>query len=330
MQQPIGTYLDDDDALFNWLHSVAIGLPVMHFACRSGLAEAVAIGPVSVDAFAARTGLPADKLRRIANYLAAHGLIDIGADGTMLPNTRTARLGRLHGLWQQMINTTTAGSALLECLQTGRTAFEVKFGRPVFEHFALHPELGAQFASFMSFMTQRMLAFLYANYAFEPFETAVDLGGSEGDLLAHVLAKHPKARGILFDLPEVVARALNPRESSRVSLVGGDFFHSVPAADLYLLKQILHDWDDAQCVRILANVRQAIAPGGKVVILDHLLGAEAQVGESLSTDIAMMIWANGHERTREQFAGIFRESGFRTGEIVANPRGHSVIEAIPV
>ncbi|MGX7895777.1 methyltransferase [Tsuneonella sp. HG222] len=330
MQQPIGRNLDDPDILFNWLHSVAIGLPMLHFACRSGLAEAVAAGPVDPAEFARASGLPADSIRRIGNYLAAHELLEVEPGGHLIANSRTARIAELRGLWQQMINTTAAGASLLDGLSAGTNGFEARFGQPVFEYFADHPELGAQFGSFMSFMTARTLDFLRGNYAFAPFSVAIDVGGSQGSLLEYVLADRPEARGILFDLPEVAARAQGRFAGTRIEAIGGSFFEAVPPGDLYLLKQILHDWSDEESVAILSSIRAAIAPGGAVVVIDHLLGESPEPGEALSTDIAMMVWATGHERTLAQFAQLFGRAGFRMGRAIRNPRGHSVIEALPI
>jgi hypothetical protein len=334
VQQAIGRRFGDADEMFNWLHSVVVGLTTMHFACRSGFAHAIAAGPVDLAGFAAAQGLPQDKLERIARYLAAHELLAFDDEGFAVPSSHSARMAELHGLWQQMINTLAAGSMLDSALRAGKTGFESRFGKPAFEYLEDHPELGAEFGSFMSFMTSRTFAFLHDNYAFPPFETAVDVGGSRGDLLASVLTQRPGARGVLFDLPGVAAQtaaaiAGGPL-AARIDIVAGSFFERVPPGDLFLLKQILHDWSDGECVEILSNIRAAMAPGGRLVVLDHLLGERLEPSEARSTDIVMMIWATGRERTRAEFAQLFGRAGFATGQVIENPSGHSVIEALPI
>lgn len=334
MQATIGRYLDDADELFNWLHGVVVGVPVLHLACRSGLAERLAQGPTTFAELADATGIPVDRIERVIRYMARHELLELSADGIASATSRTARVQQWAGLWQQMINTLYAGSGLTPALREGRTGFEEKFGAPAFEHFAANPGMGAAFAEFMGFMTGRTLDFVLSSHRFEPFDTVVDVGGSFGALLLAVLDAYPGARGILFDRPDVVAQAETRIAASplaaRVECAGGSFFEHVPPGDLYLLKQILHDWDDGECGRILGAVRRAIAPGGRVAVIDHILPVDGRPTEADSTDIAMMIWATGRERTLDEFQVLFAASGFALVRVTENPRGHSIIEAIPV
>lgn len=334
MQRPIGQRLDDPDELFNWLHEVVIGVPAMHFACNSGLAQRLLKGPAMPGELARDLGLPADKLGRILAYLQAHELLEVDEAGRVSATARTARIHEWAGVWQQAINTLAAGAELDPALRNGRTGFEQKFGRPVFEHFTADPVLSARFAGFMSFMTARTADFVLARHRFESFETVVDVGGSFGTLLLRVLEEYPGTRGVLFDLPGVVAQAAAAIEGSplgdRVELVGGSFFDAVPPGDLYLLKQILHDWDDEDCIRILGAIRRAMNQGGRLAVIDHILSEQPAPDEAQSTDIAMMIWASGRERRLSDFAQLFARTGFEIARVSENPAGHSVIEAVPV
>ncbi len=334
MQRPIGQRLDDPDELFNWLHEVVIGIPAMHFAARSGLAERLLKGPATWDKLAHELALPGDKLGRILAYLQAHELIAIDAAGQVSATARTERMRQWAGVWQQAINTVAAGAELDPAIRGGNTAFEQKFGQPVFEHFAGDHVLSARFAEFMSFMTARTVEFVLAEHRFEPFGTVADIGGSFGALLLRVLEEYPGTRGILFDLPGVVAQAAPAIEASalsgRVDLVAGSFFEAVPSADLYLLKQVLHDWDDAECKRILSAIRGAISSIGRLAVIDHILSEQPAPNEAQSTDLAMMIWATGRERKLSDFERLLAESGFQLARVTANPAGHSVIEALPV
>lgn len=334
MQIPIGRHLDDPDTLFNWLHAVVIGVPVLHFSCRSGMAERLLQGPASLPDLAEVVGLDLSRTARFVDYLIAHELAERAEDGRVAAHGRMERVVANAGLWQQMINTQWAASALDPALRHGLTAFEEQFGAPVFSYFAEKPEAGALFAEFMSFMTARTIEFVLAKHRFAPFETVVDVGGSHGAMLLRVLGEYPGTKGVLFDLPGVVEQAeatiaASP-QADRVQTVGGSFFETMPEGDLYLLKQILHDWSDGECVRILQAVRRAILPDGRVAVIDHLLSQTPEPSEAQSTDIAMMVWATGRERKRAEFEALFAQAGFRLNRVTPNPNGHSVIEAVPV
>jgi hypothetical protein len=329
----LGPVFDDAEDVLVWAFNVSTCLPCLIMAVDSGLVGIVESGPATVAELAAKTALPEDKVQRIVTFLGAHELLTLEPDGRVAPNARTARMREYAACLKVAQVKLLAGSQFLAGLQQGKTPYEAYYGQPVFEHFKAEPELGAVFGEFMGFRTARVLDFLHANHRFEPFEVAVDVGGSFGDLLLSVLEHYPGTRGVLFDLPNVLAQAEPAIRASklgdRVKLAGGNFFEAAPAGDLYLLKQILHDWTDAECVRILSAIRRAILPGGRVAVIDHLLSETPAPSEGLTTDIAMMIWSDGHERKRSQFEALFAESGFRLGRVTENPQGLSVIEAVP-
>jgi hypothetical protein len=268
------------------------------------------------------------------DLLLAHGMLERDTDGMLHATSRTAAMADAAGFLTNVETSSLAASKLLPGLQQDRIPFDLQFGAPVFEYFGNHPELAAQFGNFMGFMTRRVTRFLFAHHRFEPFTTVADIGGSMGDLLFAVLAEYPGTRGILFDLPEVVAMARPVVEASsladRIEIAGGSFFERVPPADLYTLKQILHDWHDDECVQILASIRAAIRPGGRLVVIDHILSDEPEPNEGQGTDIAMLVWATGRERKLAEFEALFARSGFETARVTRNPSGHSAIEVIPV
>lgn len=327
-----GRYLDDPDSLFRWLNATVFGVAAMDAANRSGVTAKLLDGPATAGELAAATGLPAAKLARLLDYLAGHQVIDLRNDGTYSATSRTQVMLDAQPLFTNELVSAMASSKLYEGLRDDRIPFELFFGQPVFEYFRDQPELAASFGRFMGWMTRRFENFVHSRHRFQPFETMVDIGGSMGDLLVSMLAEYPGTKGILFDLPETIEMArpviaASPM-SDRIELVGGSFFEQVPPADLYTMKQILHDWHDDECRQILANIRSAINPGGRLAVMDHILQDVPAPDEAQGTDIAMMVWDTGRERKLGEFEALFAATGFTIDRVTRNPGGHSVIEAV--
>ena len=331
--RPFGEYFDNPDWLFNWLNGAVFGTAVMNAVIRAGICETLFAEPMKLPDLAARHDLPAGTLGRLVDFLLAHGMLDRDPDGTLHANSRTEAMHDAAGYLANTETSAFAGSQLLPALRQGRPPFEVHFGAPVFDHFGQNPARAEMFGRFMGFMTRRVTRFLFAQHRFAPFETVCDIGGSMGDLLLAILGEYPGTRGVLFDLPEVVEMARPGIAASpfadRVDFVGGSFFEGVPAADLYTLKQILHDWDDSECVQILASIRASMPAKSRLVVIDHILSAEPEPNEALGTDVAMLVWANGRERKLAELEAVFAESGFEIARVSRNPTGHSAIEVIP-
>jgi predicted O-methyltransferase YrrM len=159
----------------------------------------------------------------------------------------------------------------------------------------------------------------------------VDVGGGRGALVAGVLRAHPAMRGILLDMPEVVATAgallAEAGVSDRCRLIGGNFFEAVPqGADLYALKFILHDWPDEACVRILENCRRAMAPGGRILIVEHVIPEEKGPHIARFMDVNMMVMTSGRERTRQDFEGLLGAAGLKLRRLAPTPIGIWLLE----
>lgn len=329
-----GDLLDDPDRLFTSLHGVVFGIGAANLVLRAGVVEQLLAGPATTAELAAAASLPQDKLARVLDFLCGHAVLAQQADGRWAATPRTARLVEARGYLANCESSALMNSAWLPALQAGRSNFEEHFGQPVFAYFASNPQRAALFGEFMGWMTRRVTRFLFAEHRFQPFATVADIGGSMGDLLLAVLAEYPGTRGVLFDLPETVALARPVIAASpladRVELAQGNFFESVPVADLYLLKQILHDWTDEECRQILATIRRAIPAHGRLVVIDHILSDPPAPDEAQSTDLAMMAWAGGRERKLGEFAALFASTGFAFERVTRNPAGHSAIEVRPV
>jgi hypothetical protein len=328
----IGQHFDSADDVFNWLNNAIFGTAAVNLCNRAGITARLLQGPASVAELADTCDVPADKLARICDFLVAHELIGLQADGLLCATARTAMMQEVAGYFANTEVSSAASSKLLPALRQGQTAFAAHYGAPVFEHFQQHPDMAANFGQFMGFMTRRVERFVFSQHRFAPFATLADIGGSMGDLLLATLREYPGTRGILFDRPEVIDLARDRVAVSgmaeRVELVGGSFFDGVPAADLYTLKQILHDWDDHECRAILGCIRAAMNPGGRVAVIDHVLSDVPTPDESISTDVAMMVWDTGKERKLSDFTALFASAGFQIDRLTRNPNGHSVIELV--
>ena len=190
---------------------------------------------------------------------------------------------------------------LVYSVQTGKTGFEKAQGMPLFDYFARHPEDASLFNETMvGFHSQEPPA-VAAAYDFSTFRTIVDIGGGTGNLLAAILTRYAEPRGVLFDLPHVVAEApalLKAKGvSDRVTIEAGDFFKTAPAGgDAYVLSHIIHDWDEDQCLTILRHVRKVMNPAGRLLIAEMVLpeGDTPHPGKML--DMAMLVWMSSHAR----------------------------------
>ena len=221
-----------------------------------------------------------------------------------------------------------AWGALLHGVRTGENAFRSVHGTDVWDYRAAHPEEGAIFDGAMTAIMLRANRHVLAAYDFGRFATVVDVGGGRGAFLNAILAAHPGLRGVLFDQPQVVA-ARSSAIAARSS--PGSFFDAVPeGADAYVLKAVLHDWEDEDAVRILRRCRAAIAPGGALLVVERDLGGPNENADAKLSDLNMMVGPGGRERTRREFAALFAAGGFALESTTPSAIGLSVFEGRPV
>jgi hypothetical protein len=206
---------------------------------------------------------------------------------------------------------------------------------PLFEYFNKHPDELELFAEAMRSLSVATGNAVAEAYDFSGIRTLADIGGSQGFILSLVLQKYPDMRGILFDLPTVVQGAPNFIKSygleNRIDIRGGNFFESIPGgADAYLLKHILHDWSDEDCLRILKNIYAVAEPGTKLLVVDAVIGArnEHEFGKIL--DIQMLVHLRGKERTQAEWKGLLHAARFQLTRIVPTPSFAHVIEAVRI
>ncbi|MGW0811427.1 methyltransferase [Nonomuraea sp. NPDC002799] len=306
-----------------------------------GLADHLSHGPLSTADLAGRCGAHAPSLRRVLRELAALDVVraagadtyDLTEKGTALrsdaPDSVRSSIRMLgeEGFWYAM-------GMLPATVRDGSSAFVKRYGH-LYDHLAKNP---ASSTLFNEYMTARSLPFtenLAKRYAFPPTATIVDVAGGKGHILAAVLHANPSMRGILFDLEHVTGRAARTLAgeglSDRAEVVAGDFFTSVPAgADVYLLASVLHNWDDEDAVTILRNVRAAMRPDGRVLVLEVVLPDNEEPHPGKDIDLRMLaIFDGGAERSRDEYASLFAQAELTLGAIVELGSGASLMEARP-
>jgi hypothetical protein len=222
----------------------------------------------------------------------------------------------------------------VDSVRKGHSQSVKALGMHVFEYLRQHPAQAQEFTAAMEAVTS-----LWALEVAEVIDTsdvklAVDVGGAHGFLLRELQLVNPELRGIVFDRPDVAADMAHTITSSdfanRTEVLGGDFFKRVPAADLYLLKFILHDWDDVNCVEILKRCREAMLPGGRVVIVEFVLDGLNDPGVMALIDLAMLAVAGGRERSLAEFDALLADAGLRRSAVRTSGSPQSVIEAVTI
>ncbi len=219
-----------------------------------------------------------------------------------------------------------------ETLQAGISCAEKVLGGNVFDYYKCNPVEGQIFAEAMSSFSSMTSGAVAQAYDFKQFKKIADVGGGHGFLLATILNSAPKAKGVLYDLPEVVKEAgpLLHEVKSRVEIKSGSFFDSVPeGCDCYVMKHIIHDWDDARCTTILKNIRKVMAPGAKVAVVEILMPDKAIPDPSFLMDINMLAMTpGGCERTEQGFKDLFKGAGLKLNSITRTMSPAAVMEAV--
>lgn len=313
----------------------------LHAAARLGIADLLADGPLATAELAARTGTHEPSLYRLLRALAAVGVFQ-ETDARTFTLTPLAELlrsgvpGSMRGAVQMLGDPEhyRAWGELEHSVRTGGPAFDHAFGMGVFEYFQAHPEAAATFDQAMTDLTDA--EGIAAAYPFPQSGTVVDVAGGHGSLLAAILRANPGLQGVLFDLPHVIERAreqglLAEDLAGRHRFEAGSFFEGVPTgADFYVMKHIIHDWDDEHCLRILAHCRAALRPEGRLLVIDTVIppGNDPHPGKFM--DLNMLVMTHGgRERTEEEFRSLFERVGFRLAQIVPTRSGVCYVEGTP-
>jgi O-methyltransferase domain/Dimerisation domain len=310
-------------------------------AARHGVADLIDAGPLTADEIAARTGTHAGAMFRVLRALVALGLFTLDDDGRFGNNELSESLrsesfpnNRYYAAFAAQAWHYATWSSLEHTLQTGESAFEHAHGTSQWQWFEEHPDERETFARGLAGISAQYALLLAGLYPFDEIQRICDVGGGRGIVLSELLAHHPHLEGVLLELPGVVesARALLQRRGviDRARLVGGDFFEEVPSdCDAYLLKHVLHNWDDADCRRILQVCREGMGAGEKLLIAELPFERHGD-GFAAVLDVQMMVVASqGRERTVDEFESLLAPTGLRRDRVFSS---HllSVIEAVAI
>ncbi|MFA1547831.1 methyltransferase [Actinomadura chokoriensis] len=311
-------------------------------AARLRVADQLTSGPRSAEEIATAVGVHPPTLHRLLRALSDVGVVQEREDGlfagTPLGDLLRSDVPSLRG-YALMIGSwfhREAWNGLEHSVRTGEPAFAHVHGRELFDYLRDHPADGETLNEAMLALSGEFLAPVVAACDFGPGESIADVGGGHGAVLAAVLAAHPGTRGVLHDLPQVVADAAGGPlheavAAGRCRMISGDFFDSVPSGcDTYVLCHIIHDWDDDRAVQILANCREAMAPGGRLLLCEGLLREGPAPSRMKWLDLVMLvITSGGLQRTRSQYEALFQRAGLHPTGVPAQGPTFAVLEARP-
>ena len=309
----------------------------LYVAAKLGIADLLTPGSKSTKELATATKCHPSSLYRLLRALASVGVFAEDGPGrfVLTPLAQCLRSdlpGSQRGLAiMSGEEHYRAWGELLYSVQTGQPAFDKLYGMPVFDFLSKHPEQAKIFDAAMVGVHGRETAALIEAYDLSGITVLADIGGGNGSLLTGVLQKYPAMRGLLYDLPPVVERATANLQAARLlercQVIGGSFFESVPSgADAYLMRHIIHDWDDAKAVSILRNVHRVIGKDGRLLVVEGVIppGNDPSFGKLL--DLTMLVVPGGKERTEDEYQALYRAAGFDLTRIVPTKAEVSVIE----
>ncbi len=309
---------------------------VIAVAAELGVVDGIEAGCADAGALADRLGVSADVLQRVLRALEACGMLARAGDGTFAVTGlgRTMRSGDPSEVRQTALFSREPWhwlnrdlwSHLRTAVSTGSGVFETLHGSSLYDHLAANPEVARTWNDFISYKARLVAGAVVRSYDFAAHRCVVDVGGGTGVTLAAILQAVPHLRGVLLDLPHVVGQ-LDPAASSedvrpRLRAVGGDFRAAVPAgADLYLLKEVLHNWDDAACARILRSCREAGEAGATLLVVESLRDRGPAAEHVELMDLGMFLVFGGRQRSEREWRSLLEAASWRLRRIVTVPPG---------
>ena len=306
-----------------------IDTKTLNVVAELGIADLLADGPKTAEELAASCGADPDALHRILRYLVGRGFFARARGGRFTNNRRSKLLRETPDAaraWARFFGSdwhVSAWNRLDVSARTGSAAAEAALGRPFWDYLTTEdPDAGAVFDAAMAAVSSVQMNVIARKYPWSECRRICDVAGGTGTLLSAILARHRDLNGVLFDLPSVVAKARPVLDAAgvagRVEVVGGDFFEAVPAGcDRYLFQAIVHDWDDESCIKFLSNCRNAMAPSGRILVLEATLPTGDGDHFTKALDLEMLVDTGaGRERTRAEFADLFARAGLRVRKVI--------------
>jgi ubiquinone/menaquinone biosynthesis C-methylase UbiE len=312
----------------------------LYLAAKLGLADLLQEGPKSSADLAQQTGTHAPSLYRVLRALASVGVFTEDAQRrfALTPLGETLRSdvpGSLRAFTISELGEDhyPAWGEVLHSVRTGEIAFDHLFGMDVWQYRAQHPDEGRIFDAAMASFSSVVNAAIVASYDFSAIGKIVDVGGGDGSLIAAILKAYPGMKGVLFDLPHVSAGARRRIEAEgvaeRCEVVAGDAFTAVPSGgDAYLLKWIIHDWDDERSVALLKNCHRVMPAKGKLLLVEAIIPAGDSPSFHKFMDLNMLVMTGGRERTEAEYRSLLDAAGFSLQNIISTQTEMSVLEAV--
>jgi hypothetical protein len=313
----------------------------LYGAAKLGLADLLGDGPRTAAELAPASGTHAPTLHRFLRTLGSVGIVtDIGGGRFALTPLGEALKTGAPGAARSTIITFggpvfwRSWEEIVYSLQTGQTAFEKVWGMPVFDYLGQHPEEASLFSETMVGFHGAEPPTVAEAYDFSSLKTVVDVGGATGNMLAAILTRHPRVRGVLYDLPHVLRDApalLKARGiDDRVTIESGSFFERVPSGgDAYVMSHIIHDWSEEQCLTILGNCRKAMRPDSRLLIVETVIPEDNSPHQGKLQDLVMLVLPGGQERTEAEYDALLAKGGFNLRRVIPTTSVVSIVEAVP-
>jgi len=303
--------------------------------------DRLANGALRHDELAKEIGCDCQATYRLLRASASVGVISAKSDGRfgLTPLGEKLRSNVPGSMRDIAVAVTAPGhwlswGRLAEAVRSGKRQTPATLGRELFQYYAENPHEGSAFTGAMSNLSTMIAGDLARVLDTSTAEHVVDIGGASGAIIAALLESNPALRGTILELADVVPRARTALAerglSSRCQVVEGDFFKAVPPADIHILKQIIHDWDDEQSVRILSNCAHSLRRNGRVILIEYVLPEDGRFSYAPLMDLNMLVLLPGCERTAEQYSELFNAAGLRLNRLIETASPMHVIEGLVV
>jgi len=313
----------------------------IYTVAKLGVADHLRDGAKTPAELAAAVGAHADSLNRVMRMLATVGVFRHDGDDryALTPLAETLATDAPNSLrWFAIVEMGDehydAWGNLLHSVKTGEIAFDSLFGMNAWEYYEQNPENARNFNNSMANTTQFVNKAVVEAYDFSDCQNLVDVGGGLGSLTAAIMVANPHLAGVVFDAPSVVEKSRGFLDEAgvgkRCEVVGGDFFEAVlPSGDVYTMRWIIHDWDDARSLKLLKNIRRVTPENGRLLLVEAVMPPNEQPHFSKFMDLIMLTMTGGRERTEHEYEVLLSKAGFKLSRVVPTASDFSIIEAVP-